>query len=548
MADIRVGRTTTPGSVSSPRPWPQVPRSVAQPARRLPNAPYPGIYAFQDKQHLDPDLYPVYGGHRLFQWCELEPWADDEYQWGIVEEWIEAEVTLGKPVGIGINSYDGVCCTRYMVFDVDDAYFYDGGEGSGVRVEVTYYDQGLDSWGLEYDALDDPYRSAGIVQKTNSGLWLTVSFTLSDARFANRQAGGGDFRLDCMGDGDEYFHFVEVIKLPEQPAPTPEPLPTGTPPGLPPTLTPTPPVEVLTLQEGMGGYSGTEDATISRWSPGQPDPDSTLLHLRSQRDGPARDFTRIDDIYSVLIRFDLSYLPAGMVVQDATLHLYALQRSLRDRIRVSAYELLRPWDETQATWNRPQAGQWWAEPGANGEGSDRAARRTDIELMEDLNTWFGFHLTPLVQGWLDDPGSNHGVVLRDISVKNLTYSFASSEHSQVGIRPKLMITYTMPGWPTLTPTATPTATPTHTPMPTNTPTTTPTATPTVTLTAAATNTPRPTATPTGTPTPTSTASRTATPTLTFTPTATATPTSTVTSTPARTPSRLYLPLAAARCR
>jgi len=43
-----------------------------------------------------------------------------------------------------------------------------------------------------------------------------------------------------MNDGDDYFHFVEVIKLPEHPPPTPELLPTGTPPGLPPMLTPTP--------------------------------------------------------------------------------------------------------------------------------------------------------------------------------------------------------------------------------------------------------------------------------------------------------------------
>jgi len=31
---------------------PSVPGAIARPARRLPHAPYPGIYAFNDKHHL----------------------------------------------------------------------------------------------------------------------------------------------------------------------------------------------------------------------------------------------------------------------------------------------------------------------------------------------------------------------------------------------------------------------------------------------------------------------------------------------------------------
>ncbi|MDH7486744.1 MAG: DNRLRE domain-containing protein, partial [Anaerolineae bacterium] len=760
-------------SAPSSPPRAQTSHAMAAPARRLPDAPYPGVYAFNDKVHLDPTVYPVYGGHKLFQWYAVEPWADDEYRWGVIEDWIVADNALGKPVGIGINSYDGtgaggdltppwvyeaapdaeLLChqewpipkywhpawlaawadlirdfgarydgdprlawvvistgmygenwpasdywhgdcleeagltselwletmkrivdiyaaafphttlllqfapyykspierreitayaagkgiglkhnglwpdtngavvddpsksyyqagqydpfflwgdqvptgwegqeyqltgdvgtlwgiynglnkhpdylllgeeittnpsrrpmiefaqtylgrtiedtpavwvalrehdpnwqgqaewfpqrgnydfwlyqlddapggrtvpewgvsaypegrwtrrtdqsrgQRYMVFDVDDAYFYDGGDGSGARVNVTYYDQGWGSWRLQYDAFDDPYRTAGVVQKTNSGRWLTASFTLADARFADRQAGGGDFRLDCLGDGDEYFHFVQVIKLPERPAPPPEAVPTGSPPGLPPTLTPTPPAESVTLQQGVAGYTGTADVTISRWSPGTPNPNDALLRLRSSRDDP---FTTIYDVYSILIRFDLSHLPSGMVVQDARLRLYAVDRTLEDRLRISAYELLRPWNEAQATWNQPLAGQWWVEPGANGEGSDRAARRTDIELLYELNLWYEFELTPLVQRWLDDPGSNYGVLLRDINVKNLSYSLASSEYPQVPFRPQLVIVYTRPGWTTPTPTPTETPTPTISPTPTTTPSPPPT--------------------------------------------------------------------------
>ena len=787
----------------------------ASAARRVPSAPYPGVYTFNDKTHLDPAVYPIYGGHKPFHWYDLEPWADDDYQWRLVEEWIEAEIALGKPVGIGINSYDGACCggdltppwvyaaapeaeilcqqawpiprywhpqwmaawedlikdlaarydgdprlawveistgmygenwpadffwhaacledagltsalwvqtmkqivdiydeafsqtplllqfapyyrlsterreiteyaarkgiglkhnglwpdtngaivddpgksyyragqydpfllwgdqvatgwegqeyqltgdvgtlwgmysglnkhvdyillgeeivsnpsrrpmlefaqtylgrtvsdtpavwvalrehdpywlgqtewfpqrgnydfwlyqmdtvpggrtvpewevsehpegrwtrrtdqtrgQRYMVFDVDDAYLYDTVGGS-VRVDITYYDQGQDRWALQYDGSGDPYSDARVVQKTDSGQWRTEAFTLGDARFANRQSGGGDFRIDCLGDGDEYIHFVKVTALPERPLPPAEPLPTGPPPGLPP-LPPKPPVAGLVLREGLDRYTGTEDATISSWT-GLPQPDSAELRLRSDRNGPQDDFTAINDNHSVLIRFDLSPLPEGSLIQDAALRLHAVDRSLDARIRVSAYEVLRPWDEAQATWERSQETQRWDQPGANGAGTDRSAFRTDIELMDKVAAWYEFHLPRLLERWVERPGLNYGVVLRDISLTNLSYSLASSEHPQVDLRPHLVITYTMPAW--LTPEPSATATPTPSSTLTATPTFTPTGTPTVTAT--------PNAPPSATPTDTVTATTTPSVTATFSPTATPTPTKT----------------------
>ncbi|HUW13884.1 MAG TPA: hypothetical protein VM537_29440, partial [Anaerolineae bacterium] len=579
--------------------------------------PYPGVYGFNDKSHLDPALYPVYGGHRSFRWYDVEPWVDDGYQWRLIEEWILAEMALGKPVGIGVNSYDGICCggdltppwvydaapdaellchqewsipkyhhpswlaawedmirdlaarydsdprlawveistgmygenwpadlfwhtscleeegltsalwlqtmkqivdiydaaftqtplllqfapyyklsterrditeyaaqkgiglkhnglwpdtngaviddpgksyyqagqydpfllwgdqvltgwegqeyqisgdvgtlwgmynaldkhsdyvllgaevvtnesrrpmlefaqtylgrsiedtpsvwvalrehdpnwlgqqewfpergnydfwlyqlddapggrtvpewgvgeqpegrwtrrtdqtrgQRYMVFDVDDGYFHDGGAGDGVRVDVTYYDHGWDRWQLEVDAAGDAYRNGGVVQKGDSDQWLTASFVLEDALFANRQSGGGDFRLDCMGDGDEMVHLVQVTKLPERTVTPAAPPPTPSAP----TLPPLPPLAVITLQQGLDGYTGSQDATIISWS-GIPQPDAPELKLRSDRNGPEDSFTAINANHSVLMRFDLSHLPDGMVVWDATLH------------------------------------------------------------------------------------------------------------------------------------------------------------------------------------------------------------------------------------
>jgi len=418
-------------------------------------------------------------------------------EWGVGEQ----------PEGRWTRRTDQTRGQRYMVFDVDDGYFHDGGAGDGVRVDVTYYDHGWDRWQLEVDAAGDAYRNGGVVQKGDSDQWLTVSFVLEDALFANRQSGGGDFRLDCMGDGDEMVHLVQVTKLPERTVTPAAPPPTPSAP----TLPPLPPLAVITLQQGLDGYTGSQDATIISWS-GIPQPDAPELKLRSDRNGPEDSFTAINANHSVLMRFDLSHLPAGMVVWDATLHLRSVGRSLDDRIRVSGYQLLRDWDEAEATWTHPLSGQWWSEPGANGPGSDRSVRRTDVALMDDIDTWYDFRLTPLVQDWVDHPSSNHGVLLREISVKNLSHSFASSEHPSVEIRPQLIITYTMPAW--LTPSPTPSATASSTRSPTPTATLTPSSTPTASPTP--TPTPSPTATAIPTPSPTAMASPTATPTATHT--------------------------------
>lgn len=118
----------------------------------------------------------------------------------------------------------------YMYFNVDDGYLFDG--ANPVTINVTYLDQGTDSWELQYDATGSATKSAGIVTKTNSGQWKQVTFHLNDARFANRQAGGGkyagsDFRIWNRGDGDETIHFVQVI-ADNRPIITRTPTPTRT--------------------------------------------------------------------------------------------------------------------------------------------------------------------------------------------------------------------------------------------------------------------------------------------------------------------------------
>ncbi|NLG26981.1 MAG: hypothetical protein GX557_03670, partial [Chloroflexi bacterium] len=97
---------------------------------------------------------------------------------------------------------------RYMYFKVDDAYLYGG--SNEVTITVHYFDRGTDQWRLEYDGVSNNYQVAGTVTKTNSKQWKVAKFTLTDAEFANGQSGGSDFRIDCLSDGNEYLHMVDV--------------------------------------------------------------------------------------------------------------------------------------------------------------------------------------------------------------------------------------------------------------------------------------------------------------------------------------------------
>jgi hypothetical protein len=106
----------------------------------------------------------------------------------------------------------------YLQFNVDDQQLLGGKPTSHVRIEVDYFDQGTDSFSLQYDALPVSgstgiFAGGGAVVKSNSGKFKTASFILCDANFTNRD-NGADFRIGDDGNGAEVISAVRVIGLP----------------------------------------------------------------------------------------------------------------------------------------------------------------------------------------------------------------------------------------------------------------------------------------------------------------------------------------------
>ncbi len=144
-----------------------------------------------------------------------------------------AAIPAGRQ-GWVVRRTDQATGNHSMWFKIDDGYI--NGGTNQVVVSVTYADMGSDRWALKYhgpsgeetavpEGSGDPW-----VQKGNTNTWKTATFRIDDAVFGNGLSGSSDFRIDSLGDGNEWIHLADVTR---QGGPVP---PTGTP-----TNTPTPP-------------------------------------------------------------------------------------------------------------------------------------------------------------------------------------------------------------------------------------------------------------------------------------------------------------------
>ena len=197
---------------------------------------------------------------------------------------------------------DGATGSPYMRFNLNDQFAQNLGRKA--RVRIVYLDQGNDSWSLEYDSQSGPNKTAAVVQKSNSNLWREFIVDLDDLKLNNRQEGGTDFALYNMGDGDDIFHMIEIMRpavdhsgqdsddddtLPTATPPTATP-PAATPPAAtpptatPPTATPpaptapVPPLAVHVFQEQEGEVVMEAESFSKSWAGQQEAAEQTWTH------------------------------------------------------------------------------------------------------------------------------------------------------------------------------------------------------------------------------------------------------------------------------
>lgn len=137
-----------------------------------------------------------------------------------------------------------------------------------------------------------------------------------------------------------------------------------------------------------------------------------------------------------LFRFNLGSIPAGASIQSATMYLYsdpsssgALSNSQLSGTNAVYFEkVLADWNETTVIWNNQPAsttaGRVWQAPSTS--------------TTENIQV----NISSMVQEWVNNPAANFGLMMR---LENEVYyrarNYASEDHTNTAIRPKLVITY-----------------------------------------------------------------------------------------------------------
>ncbi len=175
-------------------------------------------------------------------------------------------------------------------------------------------------------------------------------------------------------------------------------------------LAPPPPVKA-TFQQGAGGYGGN-NATYFDYSYGYNN--SSLLQVGA------------DNAIKSLLRFDVSAIPAGKIVDEATLRLYYRRRSNSNPLTLGAHGVLADWIDSQANRVQRKSGVNWSVAGM-GSGSDyTAAAAGTTDIAGGGGAWIELDVTGMVQAWVADPASNHGLVLlQEAAGGYVIYDFCS---------------------------------------------------------------------------------------------------------------------------
>lgn len=107
----------------------------------------------------------------------------------------------------------------YLYFSIADPFAYD--ISSPVEITYTYWDDGFSSHEIQYDShdrnatLNGAYTSSGLVGSTGQAEWQTRTIRPDNARFANRQNGGTDFRF-AIHNGLLRIRDIEVHVLDDE--------------------------------------------------------------------------------------------------------------------------------------------------------------------------------------------------------------------------------------------------------------------------------------------------------------------------------------------
>jgi hypothetical protein len=192
------------------------------------------------------------------------------------------------------------------------------------------------------------------------------------------------------------------------------------------------------------GDGGGGDSDAGVFTTGTAAADTTLLASE-----PGANFGAVDVLRTagspgatILIRFDLGIVPAGVAVQAVTLAV-STSGAAQDASGVRIYRVFEDWTEGdesgapgEASWDLRSPGLAWQRAGC-GVGSRDAAARAEFDVDAAATRYQVDLPSSVVEGWIDDPASNRGLAL--IATGGSGIELVSSEGDDPAERPALAI-------------------------------------------------------------------------------------------------------------
>ncbi len=169
------------------------------------------------------------------------------------------------------------------------------------------------------------------------------------------------------------------------------------------------------------------------------------------------------NVRRALLRFDLSAIPPGSTVTEVTVNVTCTRSPNGDNLTFGMHRVLGAWGEGtsdagdpggigaeatagDATWvNRVYPSTPWTSAG--GDFVPTASTSTVVSLTGSYSFPSTSTLVSDVQGWIDSPPSNNGLILlgdESVSEGPAARRFSSRENPVDTERPSIMITFTPP--------------------------------------------------------------------------------------------------------
>ncbi len=186
--------------------------------------------------------------------------------------------------------------------------------------------------------------------------------------------------------------------------------------------------DLIVLQDGLGGYSGTTDTYLDGYH--TTFPKGSLTELNS-----------LANMFNPLVRFAIFSNEGGPVPKGATITYaaLALYKSSYYDYTYRAHPLLKNWDENKATWINAADGIPWKIPGAAASGSDYATKGSPDAYTGWNPDWVVLDVTDSVRSMSLGAQSNYGWQLLGTGVKYHKLFRASEYSAAPTLRPKLIL-------------------------------------------------------------------------------------------------------------